>query len=246
MHTSGKTSTTSSGKHYLMTTNVSETGSWTMGVDSGVFQSENLSQSVVGTGTVADGTGTHAITQKQAIVTTMQLSSTRSGPVQALGKSYATKTASPVSAGYSIAYPSSWTETDNASGNYEIASPDKTAIILGSQSSTAGDVSSPRYVSQFLRTMGTPIGTITNAVRTIDGQQYGIADAVLRLSGQPLEAQCEVRVRAMGSGVSIVVGIVSLGESSVDARTPDLAHEYEQVQRSLDSIHVTHVVGSAV
>jgi len=66
---------------------------------------------------------------------------------------------------------------------------------------------------------------------------------VLRLSGQPLEAQCEVRVRANGSGVSIIAAIVSLGEASVNARTPDLAHEYEQVQRSLDSIHV---VGSQV
>ena len=243
MQTSGNASTTSGVKHYVTTTTVGESGTWGIGVESGVFLNEHLSQAVSSHGTMTDGTGTHALSQKESIETTMQLLSMRSGPVQALGKAYSSASSSPAGAGYSIDYPSSWTETDNGSGSYQIASPDKTALILGSQVATAGDVSNPGYVSGFLRTLGTPIGTIINAVRTIDGQQYGIADAVLRLSGQPLEAQCEVRVRANGSGVSIIAAIVSLGEASVNARTPDLAHEYEQVQRSLDSIHV---VGSQV
>jgi hypothetical protein len=243
MQTSGNASTTSGAKHYVTTTTISESGTWGIGVESGVFLDEHLSQTVSSRGTMTDGSGPHPFSQKRTILTTMQLLSTRSGPVQALGKAYSTASASPAGAGYSIDYPSSWRETDNGSGSYQIASPDKTALILGSQVATAGDVSNPGYVSGFLRTLGTPIGTIINAVRTVDGQQYGIADAVLRLSGQPLEAQCEVRVRANGSGVSIIAAIVSLGEASVNARTPDLAHEYEQVQRSLDSIHV---VGSQV
>ncbi len=243
MHSSGKSSISSGGKHYVATTDVRETGTWGIGVESGVFLNEHLRQTVSSTGTVSDSKGTHALSQSETIETIVQLLSTRSGAAQALGKSYSTKSASPSGAGYSIAYPSTWTETDNTAGDYQVASPDKTALILGSETTTVGDVSNPRYVSGFLRALGTPIGTITNTVRTLDGQQYGIADAVLRLSGQSLEAQCEVRVRAASGGMSVVEGIVSLGLPSVTARTADLAHEYEQVQRSLDSIHV---VGSQV
>lgn len=243
MQTSGKSSTTSAGKHYVTTTKVSESGTWGIGVESGVFLNEHLGQTVSSSGTVTDGNGTHALSQNETIETLMQLDSTRSGPAQALVKAYTTASASPTGAGYSIVYPSAWTVTNGTGGNYQIASPDKTAIILGSRATTTGDISNPSYVSAFLRTLGTPIGTITNEVRTVGGQQYGIADAVLRLTGQPLEAQCEVRVRSDSNGMSVVAGIVSLGEASVNARTPDLAQEYEQVQQSLDSIHV---VGSQV
>jgi hypothetical protein len=243
MQTSGKSSNTSGGKHYVTSAKISESGTWGIGVESGVFLNEHLHQTVSTTGTVTDSKGAHALSQSETVETIAQLLSTRSGAAQALGKPYTTKSVSPSGAGYSIGVPSTWVATDSGSGSYQIASPDKTALILGSKTTTVGDVSNPRYVSGFLRTLGTPIGTITNAVRTIDGQQYGIADAVLRLSGQSLEAQCEVRVRANGSGMSVVAGIVSLGLPSVTSRTADLAHEYEQVQRSLDSIHV---VGSQV
>jgi hypothetical protein len=191
-----------------------------------------------GVGTISDKKGVHALSLTETTRTTMHLVSTRSGPVQSLGRAYTTTMFTPKGAGYRITYPSTWSTTEGTAGNFEIASPDSTGLIVGSKTTTSGDITDPNYVSQFLRAFGTPLSTVISTVRTTNEQQYGIADAVIRLKGQALEAQCEVRVRADGGGMSVLVGIVSLGLPGLTTRPPDLAREYEQVQRSLDSVQV--------
>ncbi|MDB5059235.1 MAG: hypothetical protein JWO59_2707 [Chloroflexi bacterium] len=225
------------GKHYAMTVRGSEFGTWAFGIDSGVFLSESVKQTIASTGTVTDKKGTHAISLQQESTTTMQLTSTKGDVVRPLGRGYTTKTLNPTGVSYAISYPSSWQTTQGKSGNYQIESPDKNGLIFGfSVQSTTGDVTNPAYVTQFLRTLGTPMGTITSTLRNIGGQQYGIVDAIVRFTRQPVEAQCEVRVRSDGHNVTVLIGIVSLGPPGLGTRPLNLAREYEQIQRSLDSV----------
>jgi hypothetical protein len=237
VHLAGPSTYDTGGKHYATSVKGDLTGTWHFGVDSGMFSGEDLVQTIHTTGTVKDKTGTHALTNDVSIRTTMQFVSSSAGTPKALGKTYSIKTVTPSGSGYALSYPSSWQMSPGSSGSYQIESVDKNALIVGlSTQNTAGDVANPAYVSSFLRAFGTPIGNIVSALRTIHGQQFGIADAVLRLKGQPIEAQVEARVKTDSSGVTVVLGIVSLGPPGLNTRPPNLARDYEQVQRSLDSI----------
>jgi hypothetical protein len=228
------------GKHYATTVHGSEFATWGFGIDSGVFLSENVKQTIASAGTVTDKKGIHAITVQQVFTITMQLVSTKGNAARPLGRGYATKTLSPAGANYAITYPSSWQTSQGKSGNYQIESPDKNGLIFGfSVQNAAGDVTNPAYVTRFLRTLGTPMGTVVSTLRNIGGQQYGIVDAVVRFTRQPVEAQCEVRVRTNGHNLTVLIGIVSLGRPGLGTRPPNLAREYEQIQRSLDSMAPT-------
>jgi len=236
--TSGTVTSKSSGKNSTLAVRMSESGTWSFGIDSGEFIAENLLQTLNGSGKVTDKQGSHATTLSERVSTTMRLIATKQGSATPLAKAYTTKTYSPAGAGYSLAYPSTWTPSVGQTGSFQIASAGDLSLIVGFTAPTKGSITSSAYVSGFLRDLGTPLGAVSNTLRSVKGVQYGIADAVLQLKGQPIEAQCEARVWPASGGTGVLIGIVSLGLPGINTRPPDLAQEYEQVQKSLNSVQL--------
>jgi len=244
VHVSGPATYTSGGKSYATNVVATQTGTWQLGVTSGLFVSQDVVQSSMTTGTLKDKRGTHALRQSYSIGMKMRLTANTVSAPHALGKGYSTNTYSPIGAGYTLTYPSSWKKMAGTSGNFQIESPDGDALVAGIVApNSSGDIANPAFVARFLRGLGTPIGAVAGTVRTINAKQYGVADAVIRLTGKTIEAQVEVRASQGQGGISVIVGLVGLGSPGLYTRPANLARDYEQVQRTLNSVTPAAIPG---
>ena len=216
-----------------------EAGTWSFAVAGGIFLSETLRQTSVADIVVKDAQGTHPATGTDVSTITMQLVSVHATTPRPFQPAGPTKTYHSASYGYALTYPTAWQPRPGTAGGFQVSTADGNgavfvAVVPGAPISTANLTLLPRFISS----IGTPEGPVSTSLETIHGQQFGVADALVKTKSN-YELQVEVRDTATPLELVLAVGVVGSGTTDGSLRLPTFAQQVEQVQRILDSFHTT-------